>query len=324
MNEKELRENRNALRLSLREYSDWQKRRIMLGNRLGIKEDGTAQNIPERLLTDTYIESNQEFYNMIKEIEKNTLKNMKEILERFEFYNQWLAKVDGIGVATASPIIAEIDIYTATTVSKIWQYAGLNSGYVFGKKAILKNKYREPMGVMVGTLPPDKDKNERVVIKTPDLVKGDKMTEGYLCPYNKYLKKSMMGVIADIFIKHQTPYTKIFYDLYVPGRFRDPKQKHKNGIPFMELKPHLAGQYGRYDLSEKLTNERRKGEIIQIPWKDTTPKHREFAARRAMMKAFLRDVYVNWRTIEGLEVRPPYAEEYLGKVHHDDVLYQQA
>jgi hypothetical protein len=68
MNEKELRENRNALRLSLREYSDWQKRRIMLGNRLGIKEDGTAQNIPERLLTDTYIESNQEFYNMIKEI----------------------------------------------------------------------------------------------------------------------------------------------------------------------------------------------------------------------------------------------------------------
>jgi hypothetical protein len=25
---------------------------------------------------------------------------------------------------------------------------------------------------------------------------------------------------------------------------------------------------------------------------------------------------VKWRTIEGLSVRAPYAEEYLGRVHH--------
>jgi hypothetical protein len=29
----------------------------------------------------------------------------------------------------------------------------------------------------------------------------------------------------------------------------------------------------------------------------------------------LKDLYVQWRTIEGLEVREPYSAEYLGKRH---------
>jgi hypothetical protein len=35
-----------------------------------------------------------------------------------------------------------------------------------------------------------------------------------------------------------------------------------------------------------------------------------------MIKMFVKDLYVAWRTIEGLEVRKPYQEEYLGKVHN--------
>jgi hypothetical protein len=34
-----------------------------------------------------------------------------------------------------------------------------------------------------------------------------------------------------------------------------------------------------------------------------------------MLKMFLKDLYVAWRKIEGLEVREPYAAEYLGKRH---------
>jgi hypothetical protein len=30
---------------------------------------------------------------------------------------------------------------------------------------------------------------------------------------------------------------------------------------------------------------------------------------------YLRDLYVAWRTLEGLPVRAPYEEEYLGKKH---------
>ena len=43
--------------------------------------------------------------------------------------------------------------------------------------------------------------------------------------------------------------------------------------------------------------------------------HRHNAAIRYMIKQFAMDLYVEWRTIEGLEVRPSYSEEFLGKVH---------
>jgi len=50
-------------------------------------------------------------------------------------------------------------------------------------------------------------------------------------------------------------------------------------------------------------------------WKDCTPGHKNQAAIRYMMKMFLRDLYVAWREIEGLPVRPPYEDDYLGRKH---------
>jgi hypothetical protein len=51
-------------------------------------------------------------------------------------------------------------------------------------------------------------------------------------------------------------------------------------------------------------------------WKDEPkPGHRHHAALRYMIKMFLKDLYVSWRTVEGLSVRPPYEEEYLGRKH---------
>jgi len=48
---------------------------------------------------------------------------------------------------------------------------------------------------------------------------------------------------------------------------------------------------------------------------EESPGHRDRYARRVMIKAFLRDMYVAWRTLEGLPVRPPYQQEYLGHEH---------
>lgn len=50
-------------------------------------------------------------------------------------------------------------------------------------------------------------------------------------------------------------------------------------------------------------------------WTDKTKGHRHNAALRYMMKMFLIDLYVNWRTIEGLEVHPSYQESKLGHMH---------
>jgi len=45
--------------------------------------------------------------------------------------------------------------------------------------------------------------------------------------------------------------------------------------------------------------------------------HRDAAAKRGMMKLFLQDLWVKWRTLEGFPVVPPYSEAVLGR-HHGD------
>jgi hypothetical protein len=52
-----------------------------------------------------------------------------------------------------------------------------------------------------------------------------------------------------------------------------------------------------------------------MPW-GRSDAHRHQAAIRHMVKHFLIDVITEWRQHEGLPVRAPYAEEYLGRVHH--------
>jgi len=104
------------------------------------------------------------------------------------------------------------------------------------------------------------------------LVPGkDKLVKGQTSCFNSWLRTRMCGVLADSFIKSNSPYRK-FYDDY-------------------------------------------KNRKEQAEW-GKSKGHRDRAARRYMIKAFLKDLYVAWRTLEGLEVRVPYEEEYLGRAHH--------
>lgn len=45
------------------------------------------------------------------------------------------------------------------------------------------------------------------------------------------------------------------------------------------------------------------------------PLHRKNMAIRYMVKVFLKDLWVAWRTLEGLPVTPDYAEAKLGLKH---------
>lgn len=50
-------------------------------------------------------------------------------------------------------------------------------------------------------------------------------------------------------------------------------------------------------------------------WLEKSKGHRHNAAMRYMIKQFLVDLYIAWRTIEGLEVSAPYHEAKLGHRH---------
>jgi len=72
-----------------------------------------------------------------------------------------------------------------------------------------------------------------------------------------------------------------------------------------------------YPYKERLSKE--KNEVLHIgkmkPWDEVSLGHRDRAAKRYMVKMFIKDLYVAWREIEGLPVRVPYQEEYLGHKH---------
>ncbi len=109
----------------------------------------------------------------------------------------------------------------------------------------------------------------------------DKKTKGQKCPFNQFLRAKLCGVLGSSFLKCRSPYRE-YYD------------NMKNRLESIDW-----------------------GMLSKHPTDKKRPKagHQHKAANRYMIKMFLRDLYVAWRTLEGLEVREPYQEEYLGKKH---------
>lgn len=67
------------------------------------------------------------------------------------------------------------------------------------------------------------------------------------------------------------------------------------------------------EVSEKMTFSRNtQGKLIECKWKDTKACHRHGAAIRKMIKHFLADFWLVWRTLEGLETPCLYPEAKLG------------
>jgi uncharacterized membrane protein len=289
--------DRAMLRLLARTRESFLREKTAIGNRLGVKADGAEQNIP---LRDSIKQIDQDALRTIweatTEIEKKIEKSMLVILERFPFWCEWLSKVKGIGPNLGAWIIGEFDIEKASTVSKMWRFSGMCSGLVPGDKSIPKSKYKQSDGEIVGTLPPKKDGEERYRVRTDELIRADKKTPGFLCPYNGALRVVLLGRGAASFLRCDNKYVT---EIYRPRKAR-----------------HAA--------SEATVLHRTKGHEKDTAWKDVSKMHADQDAKRVMMKAFLKDVYQNWRTIEGLPVRAPYAEEYLGKNHQRHNEYTEA
>jgi hypothetical protein len=136
--------------------------------------------------------------------------------------------------------------------------------------------------------------------KAPRPTKGQKLT------YNAWLRTKIVGVAADCMIKAGSPW-RVYYDNY------------KLRLQSMNLEKCMGCDgTGKAKMGENKGKKCKncKGVGKNAPW-GASDGHRHRAAIRYMMKAFLRELYKEWRTLEGLEVRPPYAEAVLGRVHGD-------
>jgi len=263
--------DRNVLRMLVRSRREFQEQRKRIDNRLGFKADHSQQNVPERMFEASDAMLLERVSKAARQQEDAIQKDLLTVLKRFPVWNEWLSQVKGVGTIAGATIIAEIDINIATNVSKIWQYAGLNPGMVRGKKRI-QGENGEP----------------DQIIPTDKLIRGDKLTPGFVSPFNKKLRVALCGVLADGFIKSQNSYALEYY------------------YPTKERLEH----------SDQIVTEIKKGGTAKkLPWSEASKAHRDRAARRKMIKAFLQDLYVAWRELEHLPVREPYVQEYLGRKH---------
>jgi len=264
-----------SLRQLVQAYYDIQERRESIDSKLGIKKDGTFKKkaplanrellkelekqrngfeIEDRKGNITRIEG-------IVETEDRLYNAIKKEIAKHPMWNHFFLDIKGCGPAISAIILTEFDIHKATTVSKMWAFAGMATGTILGKKAV-------------------KGKPGKFII-TDTLIPRDKPTKGFLLPYNKFLKTALLGKLGPSFLKAKSPYSEYYYNMKDRLISQDWGNPSKN--PTDPKKPKAQHQH-RY-------------------------------ANRYMVKMFIKDLYVAWRTFEGLEVRVPYQEEYLGKKH---------
>ena len=298
MNEKII----NSIKILTNVYYDLQSERIDLDGKLSIKKNGDekkhSREVDEGLLSalaehrantlaleEAILHGEKSRKSIDPKTGKTiTIKGNKEyclatIVHEHPLWKNFLCGIKGLGEMMAAVIMSEFDIRKADTVSKLWSYAGLNPGMIRGKKTIkitsktdmskVIREYVNKTGVRTG------------IIVSDEMVRGDKKTPGYVCPFNAGLRSKLIGVLGSGFLKAKSPYAEFYYN----------------------MKQRLESENWGMESKNPVNKARAKA------------GHQHAAAMRYMVKMFLKDLYVAWRTLEGLPVREPYQEEYLRKKH---------
>ena len=187
----EYQQLRAVIRMLVRAREDFQGMRKRMDNRMGRKADGNAQeNLTERVFTADDVAAFNEISDESRAMEKDVEKKLERALRRMPIYD-WLKAQKGIGTIAMGHICGSFDIYKAETVSKMWQYSGMNPGLVRGKKRVEKGESFD-------------------IVMTDHLIRGDKLTAGFVSPFNKQLRTALVGVMGDGFIKSQNEYCMKF------------------------------------------------------------------------------------------------------------------
>lgn len=286
-----------ALRLAVRVYDEYGRMRTAMGNRAKIKKSGEDQKIPEAQ-QDTWAITGPDrelFLTLYKDAldqEAAINKFLRQHLKQFPVYTEYLSGIPGVAESLSAVIISEYDIHRATTVSKMWQYTGVNPGLVRGRKVIKAKDYKPSHGDIIGHQT-GKHGEQLYVVRTWDYIRGDRLTPGYLSPFNQRLRAKMVGVLGGQLINQNPYYRNIYINERMRLIYQDMQETGKD-----ESKYYTLGSDGKPD------------------WKKGYG-HMHARARRKMVKQFILDLYVAWRTLEGLPVREPYKEEYLSKTHSE-------
>jgi hypothetical protein len=170
--------------------------------------------------------------------------------------------------------------------------AGVIIGWFDPHKARHVSSFWKYSGLDVGPDGRGRSRRQEHLVEREYKDKNGELKTRMSITYEPFVKTKLMGVLAGSFIRTGSSW-RLTYDDY-KNRLLSDDRKIKVGV----------------DEWKKL---RKAGEDVSDHW---TPGRINDAAKRYMIKMFLADLWVRWRTLEGLPVTKPYAEAKLGHRPH--------
>ena len=148
------------------------------------KGDDVIDSYTELCLVAQYVE--------LLSAEERQFRRLKNVLQEFSIYTDFLEGVKGIGPAMAGVIISEIDISKARHPSSLWKYAGLD----VAEDGHGRSKRKEHLVDVDYT---NKD--------------GEAATKKGIT-FNPFLKTKLIGVLGSSFLRQGSPGYREIYDDY--------------------------------------------------------------------------------------------------------------
>lgn len=273
--DQEAQEIIDMLRASYRNLTEGVAKNRTIPMEKKFKGDSLITDYAELVLVDQFME--------IEKREKAQFRALNGMLAKVDIFNSYLKHQIGIGPAMAAVLIAYLDPRKAHRISGFWSYCGVDVG------PDGRGRSRRAEHLI------DREYTKR------DGTTGTKKS----VTFNPWLKSRLLGVLCGSFLRLGSSWRRQ-YDNYKHRINSDPRRIKVTAMNFIKAFDSIK-KTGSWTTPEGV-------EVLDatILW---TPKRVHSAAMRYMLKMFLADLWVKWRTLEGLEVTPTYAEEKLGHVH---------
>lgn len=305
---------RETIRSLVNSYYDIQKLRIASGNRLyavfsGVLPNASFNDILKIVTTEHAIISNENIkkvnfhlmnsfgtitairsltdFNLVNtymglcDMEYSIEDSIKTTVKEHTLYDTFFKNVLGCGPIMSAVCLAYFDIYRSKYVSSMWRYAGLDVIQVAKEDGTIKGKG-----------------NGKWYTEDREYVNKDNVTASKKSlTFNPFLRTKLIGVLGAGLLK---------------AGLRTAKDENgnpildENGNKIQTAKSKYVECY--LDYLNRL-NQRKDLE-------SESASHRNNMAMRYMIKQFIRDLYVEWRTVEKLPIYAPYEVAKLGNKPH--------
>lgn len=222
-------------------------------------------------------------YVDLLETEERTLKILSKEVEKHPMWDKFFKDVKGCGTLMAAVCIAYFDIHKARHVASFWKYAGLDTVDVVKEDGAIVNEGRASKHAKFTEIE-YVDKNGEVKTK-------------HGLGYNPVLKTKLVGVLGSCLLKSGLRTVKD--DKGKPVLDADGNKQQTASSTYVQC---------YLDYMHRLNN--------RVDSNDLTAAHKHAMANRYMIKMFIRDLWVTWRSYEGYEVSKPYEVEKLGYKPH--------